>query len=63
MSNIYDDLYLISVSKIKNLEEEKHELFKKDEEINYKIYEIKQLIKAEEKLLKKIEKLRKKIYN
>ncbi len=56
MSNIDDDLYLMSVSKIKNFEEEKHELYKQDEEINYKIYEINQFIKAEEKLLKKLEK-------
>ncbi len=56
MSNIDDDLYLMSVSKIKNFEEEKYELYKQDEEINYKIYEINQFIKAEEKLLKELEK-------
>ena len=70
MSNIDDDLYLISVSKIQRLKNEYDELHEEHDKIHNElvgqIIHIRQLIIAEEKLLKKLEKrkLKKnKIYN
>ncbi len=68
MSNIYDDLHLISVSKIQRLKNEYDELNEEHDKIHYElvgqIIHIRQLIIAEEKLLKKLEKLKNnKIYN
>ena len=70
MSNIDDDLYLMSVSKIQRLKNEYDELNEEDDKIHNElvgqIIHIRQLIIAEEKLLKKLEKrkLKKnKIYN
>jgi len=60
MSNIYNDLYLISISKLQDLKEENRELCKQQTEICLKICEINELITAEEKLLKKIEKVKNK---
>jgi hypothetical protein len=60
MSNIDDDLYLISVSKIQRLKNEYDELNeehdKKHNELGGQIIHIRQLIIAEEKLIKKLEK-------
>ena len=70
MSNIDDDLYLMSVSKIEGLKKEYDELHEEHNKIHNElvgqIIYIRQLIIAEEKLLKKLEKnkLKKnKIYN
>lgn len=60
MSNIDDDLYLMTVSKIQRLKNEYDELNKEhdaiDNELVGQIIHIRYLIIAEEKLLKKLEK-------
>ena len=60
MSNIDDDLYLMSVSKIQGLKKEYDELNieydKIHNELANQIVDIRHLIIAEEKLLKKLEK-------
>ncbi len=65
MSNIDDDLYLMSVSKIQRLKNEYDELNEEDDKIHNElvgqIIHIRQLIIAEEKLLKKLEKIKLKI--
>ena len=60
MSNIDDDLYLMSVSKLQQLQNEYDELDKEHDIIHNQlvgqIIHIRHLIIAEEKLLKKLEK-------
>ena len=60
MSNIDDDLYLMSVSKIQRLKKEYDELNIEYDKIHHElvnqIIDIRHLIIAEEKLLKKLEK-------
>lgn len=60
MSNIDDDLYLMTVSKIQRLQNEYDELDKEHDiihnELVGQIIHIRNLIIAEEKLLKKLEK-------
>ena len=60
MSNIDDDLYLMSVSKKQGLKKEYDELNEEHDKIHNElvgqIIHIRQLIIAEEKLLKKLEK-------
>ena len=60
MSNIDDDLYLMSVSKIQGLKKEYDELHEEHDIIHNQlvgqIIHIRHLIIAEEKLLKKLEK-------
>ena len=65
MSNIDDDLYLMTVSKIQRLKNEYDELNKEFDtiynELTGQIIHIRNLIIAEEKLLKKLEKRKLKI--
>ncbi len=65
MSNIDDDLYLMSISKIQRLKNEYDELSEEHDKIHNElvgqIIHIRQLIIAEEKLLKKLEKRKLKI--
>ncbi len=60
MSNIDDDLYLMSISKIQRLKNEYDELSEEHDKIHNElegqIIHIRQLIIAEEKSLKKLEK-------
>ena len=60
MSNIDDDLYLMTVSKIQRLKNEYDELNIEYDKIHHElvnqIIDIRHLIIAEEKLLKKLEK-------
>ena len=64
MSNIDDDLYLMSVSKIQRLKNEYDELNEEHDKIHNElvgqIIHIRHLIIAEEKLLKKLEKIKNK---
>jgi DNA replication initiation complex subunit (GINS family) len=60
MSNIDDDLYLMTVSKIQRLQNEYDEL-NKQHTIEYnesmrELFKIKDIIRTEEKILKKLEK-------
>jgi DNA replication initiation complex subunit (GINS family) len=60
MSNIDDDLYLMTVSKIQRLQNEYNEL-DKQHTIEYnesmrELFKIKEIIRSEEKILKNLEK-------
>jgi hypothetical protein len=60
MSNIDDDLYLMTVSKIQRLQNEYNELDKQFtieyNETMKELFKIKEIIRTEEKILKKLEK-------